>query len=419
MVKQINVFVLCLIVLCGCGFNVHADENAQGLVMRNLTIFVLDKYGDKLNAKGSFKSSLPEFVRTTRVKLISGAGGRAMPMGLLTLSGGVDADEQIDVLLEFKDGAMLSAWPPAKISKHRMLWRDVHIGSGDGALKNVAKDSWLAKLRSADRLLLSVEGESERALLYDAVLDYKPILKVSKQDDAYELENSGSNRIHDVTFYRPGPTNTWTMGQVSALAGYGTQDAAEKDADSADQDDLESLFADEMVSTSEVAVAGVETNAPVEEAEKASVSIGLNESVTGSPALVLEPWRKRLAAEGFGSVEVDWASSVLEGYALDTEQATFVYRLDPGQFDELLPVDITPSPTKVIRSAIVVMLNAGPEMDAKIKVLIEQLGDPQWKLREAAQAKLKESLLSARHLLEEALKSDDLEIVHRAEQLLE
>ena len=100
-------------------------------------------------------------------------------------------------------------------------------------------------------------------------------------------------------------------------------------------------------------------------------------------------------------------------------RATLVYRLDPGQIEDLLSLDVTPEPEAIYRTAIVIHINADPDFQSKIQGLIRQLGDESWQKREAAQASLKTILRPARHLLEQALKNKDMEIVYRAEQLLE
>lgn len=84
-----------------------------------------------------------------------------------------------------------------------------------------------------------------------------------------------------------------------------------------------------------------------------------------------------------------------------------------------MSLDVTPEPEAIYRTAIVIHINADPDFQSKIQGLIRQLGDESWQKREAAQASLKTILRPARHLLEQALKNKDMEIVYRAEQLLE
>lgn len=82
-------------------------------------------------------------------------------------------------------------------------------------------------------------------------------------------------------------------------------------------------------------------------------------------------------------------------------------------------MEISPEPKEVLRSAIVIIVNGDPDFSLRIKELIAQLGATSWKKREVAQTTLSKFLLPARVQLREALKNKDLEIVHRAEQLLE
>ena len=63
--------------------------------------------------------------------------------------------------------------------------------------------------------------------------------------------------------------------------------------------------------------------------------------------------------------------------------------------------------------------NADPAAGERIAKLIEQLASGEWDQREAAQAKLAKLGAGARPKLGEALKHKDLEVVYRAERLLE
>ena len=117
-----------------------AAEADQKLVVRNLTVFVVDKHGAKLSAKDLFKSTVPEFVRTTRSRAPVKERGRAMPMGLITIEGGGE-EEQVDVLLELKSAAMFTQWPTARVARNRLLWSDIVLGADEPASVTPAKGS--------------------------------------------------------------------------------------------------------------------------------------------------------------------------------------------------------------------------------------------------------------------------------------
>jgi hypothetical protein len=111
--------------------------------------------------------------------------------------------------------------------------------------------------------------------------------------------------------------------------------------------------------------------------------------------------------------------SILRQQALRRESAMLVYRLDEAQLEKLLPLEVTPYPDRLFRVGLVIVQDADPDLQSKVETLVAQLGDDQWKQRQAAQQQLAELGLAAKPKLEAALKHEDAEIVFRAEQLLE
>ena len=82
-------------------------------------------------------------------------------------------------------------------------------------------------------------------------------------------------------------------------------------------------------------------------------------------------------------------------------------------------LEVIPDPSKMVRVGLVVQLNADPMITQEIESLIAQLGDPDWSKRQAAQDQIEKlGSVTVMHL-ETALGHDDLEIVYRAERLLE
>jgi hypothetical protein len=111
-------------------------------------------------------------------------------------------------------------------------------------------------------------------------------------------------------------------------------------------------------------------------------------------------------------------ASVLERHALESKRLTVVYRLDPAEMERLLPLELTPSPRKLVRVGLVVVRNLDPGIGEDVERLIAQLGDEEWARREAASKQLAEIGPAAKAKLEAATKHKDLEIAWRAERLL-
>lgn len=86
--------------------------------------------------------------------------------------------------------------------------------------------------------------------------------------------------------------------------------------------------------------------------------------------------------------------------------------------DEAVLLDVFPAPKKLVRTALVVAHGIDPRLQDKARGLVERLGDNLPKTREMAETQLFQLGPVAVPVLEDALRSKDLEIVFRAERLL-
>ncbi len=116
--------------------------------------------------------------------------------------------------------------------------------------------------------------------------------------------------------------------------------------------------------------------------------------------------------------DLDLIVGTLRAYALDDNQITAVYRLDESELDRILPLQITPRPNRVRRIALVVARNIDPNGPRILDRLIAQLGDRDWRKREAASRTLARYGPVAAPPLRQALQNGDPEVVLRAERLL-
>jgi hypothetical protein len=86
--------------------------------------------------------------------------------------------------------------------------------------------------------------------------------------------------------------------------------------------------------------------------------------------------------------------------------------------DEAVPLDVFPPPKKLVRTALLVIHGVDPRLQDRARVLVQQLGDKSYKLRERAESRLAEMGPVAVPALEDALLNKDVEVVFRAERLL-
>jgi hypothetical protein len=104
---------------------------------------------------------------------------------------------------------------------------------------------------------------------------------------------------------------------------------------------------------------------------------------------------------------------------LDKKRLTAVYRLDPAELDRMLPLEVTPTPRKTVRVGLVIARNIDPSVGDEIDQLIAQLAHPDWEQREVAHKQLADLGAAARPKLQAALQQKDMEVVWRAERLLQ
>ena len=152
------------------------------------------------------------------------------------------------------------------------------------------------------------------------------------------------------------------------------------------------------------------------------VEVTLSAPLAGGSADLLaqttETLKKRLVATGLAQDEVDLLLSMYAKPIFESQKLIVLVRLPQEELDTRLPFDIYPEPTKIVRVALVVVSDIDPRVAGEITTLIAQLGDADYKKREAAETRLAELGPLALPALREALKQSDLELVFRAERLL-
>ncbi len=452
----------------------ESPETPEPLTVRDASVFLLSAYGTTLNDRGLFKSTLPGYTLSRRPSAARSDANTPSPVSLITFSG--PPSEDIDVLLEFDNGRFLSHWPPARMRSKRLLWAS--LSTSVDALEapaRMAEDHWLSPLRENDRLYAASRGRCDRGLIYDAELKFVPHVTLDRINTNFQVKNSGEFPVHDVHVYRPAENGQWNVWSAETVGrskkvkkskdeqesedgedspeevfDKTEEDTSEAKDGSAEGDDDTSEGKDESTEGGDESLA--ETDQPAEgEEQKASPGqkAGLTAFIakvkagelpssgkgkdsdddstkadatdrgTISTEEVLQTWTQRLHELGLGDAEANHITTILKGQALRTDETMVVYRMDEAQLEKLLPLEVTPYPDRLFRVALVIVQDADPDLQSQIDELVKQLGNDEWPLREAAQGELAELGLAAKPKLEEALKSEDAEVVFRAEQLLE
>jgi hypothetical protein len=95
-----------------------------------------------------------------------------------------------------------------------------------------------------------------------------------------------------------------------------------------------------------------------------------------------------------------------------------VAHLSREALDEIVLLDVFPTPKKFVRVAAVIAHGVDPRLQDRARLLVKQLGDLGPKAREEAETQLFELGPVAIPVLEDALREKDIEIVFRAERIL-
>jgi hypothetical protein len=460
-----------------------AQESTLKATVRDVNLYVMSSYGNSLNHRDLFRSTLPGFIGPRRATAERKNLNNPSPAGLITFEG--ETNDNVDVLLEFTNGRFFGNWPPCPQKSKRLLWVKSKLTKEPGdVVPALPEKHWMTFLRGADRLWFESGRRSERFILYDAELPLPAPVKVSLIEGGHGLANTGKYPLHDVTVYKP-QGDKWLVGAVPLLEAPPRKEEKaeekkdkdkkksdpeavfdkEKDAkdkpteakpadakkDETKKDDVknedekksETVATDTPAAATPAPVAAAAPTAapapagapvrlgpdgkPIVEEKKEGEKKPDNTKVVDVPSskepldkdAIVASWGPRLAELGLGPVEVEYLSKQIAGQALRTESATIVFRLDPDQIEELFPLEVTPTPAKQIRVAIVVLLDSDPDVTKRVDELVKKLGDPSYAEREKAMEALKKLGPAAKQKVTEAINDKDAEIAFRAEQLAE
>ena len=380
-------------------------------------VLIADAYQPQANSAATVDTTLPTFIDTRRRRAPATQQSRPSPIGVIRLIGRSNA--KVDVKLQIPAGRVMASWPKASTRAGSVLWRDLSLEPEGSRLEAIDAKSWLNSLRAGSSAFMTADGHSERFLLYDVELNYALPLKLgggADHDDAIDLANIGAAPIHDVVLYRPDTAGDgWRSARLTDLPP-GRKLTPASGPSTSPATTAPTTIASTAPATAATNPAAVIALKDIDPADVRHVRLAATPST--QPADFLGEWRARLTSAGLGADDLDLIVKILEVRALDTAHLTAVYRLDDGELDRLLPLEVLPQPRKTVRVGLVMVRNADPAIPAQIAALVAQLGDRDWRKREQATQALSQLGAGAKAELQIALKSNDPEIVLRAERLL-
>lgn len=131
-----------------------------------------------------------------------------------------------------------------------------------------------------------------------------------------------------------------------------------------------------------------------------------------------DAYSKRLVAQG---LRAEVAQTLIDQYGtalFEPKSLIVLAHLSRDAIDEVVLIDVFPTPKKLVRVALVVSHGVDPRLQDQARVLVQRLGDTSPKTREGAESELFELGSVAVPVLEDALRDKDVEIMFRAERIL-
>jgi hypothetical protein len=151
---------------------------------------------------------------------------------------------------------------------------------------------------------------------------------------------------------------------------------------------------------------------------KLTLSQPLRPSDSSFREVTSDTYARRLGTKGMRPEAIQ---TYLDQYAptlFQPKSLIVVAHLSREAIDEIVLLDVFPTPKKLVRVAAVIAHGVDPRMQDRARLLVKQLGDLGPKVREEAETQLFELGPAAIPVLEDALRDKDVEIVFRAERIL-
>jgi hypothetical protein len=401
----------------------------------NWTVFVTDVSNRDMNRREAFFNTLPPFINDSRrepeIAKEFAEPAMLVPIGMvrITPDGLANPDISVDVELSYTSGRVLGHWPPGKVRSSGLLWRDVHFAGPTEKQRDLpqgGEGAWLAPARklAAGEKLLAVENSADAFLLYDVELNYPVALQVTtRPGDAfsYNVAQANDAPMHDLVLYKTDSDGAMRTAQLATLGKATPVAAPSPSTASAPAHTAATRVARRPVTTATAWMAAG-TQAGQQTVAEAAPPIptlvgGLDVSLQKG-ALPEDHWRRVLTDARVSPPDIEMILTLLK-QNVEGKHLTAVYRMDPAELDKVMPLEIVPTPKKVSRIALVVVTGIDPSVNEELASWIQQLGDASWNKREAAMKAIEKLGQRAKPSLLKALKDKDVEVVYRAEQLLE
>lgn len=353
---------------------VPGPVQAEALVVRDLSVFLLDRYSDVANSARDYPSTLFNGAYRRRRGDTTPGGGPPMPLGMITFDGAINEPRRVQLELPGTEpgNQFLGHWPKTQARPRVLAWEDLAKAVEPVRWTRIAAGHWMVPLRTnKPRTRFTSRGMTDRFLAYDVSLKMlPPVLLTPGQDQATAVSANAEFGPH-------------AGGGVLLLRSNG-----------------------DGVATTWVRVGP---------GEEQSVDF----AKTAPEADPFAPLADQLKQRGFTPAEIGVALSIVRKLALESWGMSAVCMVTGPAMDALLPLTVEPAPAQIERVGLIVLTSIDPNIDNTIDLYISQLGNDQWAVRDAAQRALIDLGHAAIERVQANRNHQDPEVTHRVRQILD
>ncbi len=441
-----------LVLVSACAGVASAQSDDAEIQVHEWSVWVVDATLDQANQAGQYPSLMPAQVESDR----SRAGerqGKFPPLAVIFLHGQEVADAEVD--LRISSGRFLSFWPPAEKKNNRVRWLELALSAGPVAetrFAEVDQAHWFTAARQVDALHVSHAARLERFLAYDAELALASPVKLAGGPDTYHVDNVASFPLLDVLVIVPGPDGT-RVGRLENLPAAGGPAAVTSTSPAAAvppqgqpgaavpatpaqaaADAVKAVAeavikaAKESPNDAKVVLETPPTNAPTNtpapaapSAEPAGVEVFMSPAFAADSteaAAARQSILDMLIKSGLTRPEADLFGTIYGESLVSPSELVVLARMPIDALEVRLPLVVYPTPTRTVRTALVIVRNIDPRIRGEVVELVAALGADEYSKREQSDKRLRELGRLAVPALKEALKNPDVEVAFRAERIL-
>lgn len=354
---------------------------APTLVVRDLSVFLLDRFGNLANAQGDYDSTLFNGTYRRRRPATNNPLGPTMPLGLITLQGEVTTPRRLQLNTPQTDEGVqfLGYWPKTQAKPRAIDWHDIRPIQGNLSTADIPVGHYLRPLfRAEDRIGFTTRGNTGRFFVYDLPLKIEPPLS---------LNRNASGQL-ELIVEKPAGGLTLLIRKTGQGVALG------------------------QLTSTQVEMGHLD---PAQHGSHHTIQFKAIPPDTDP----LAPLETLLVELGYNAAERGVALATVRDRSLSTLGVTAVCVMNRGVLDTVLPLTMDPPADRIERVAIVVLTNIDPDLSETVSRYIAQLGDDDWAVRDAAMRTLIEIGRAGIETVQQSRNHDDPEVAYRIEQVLD